>query len=232
MKRKTAVGVVLLFVFSAGCGTQLSFTLRHDAQGAVVEATGPFQGENFLEQPAGTGFTRTAHVTIPEGGPYQTCVFVNGLPLNEDFGVTYVSMFGPTDMFPNNIGLTDGCVEFALDSNYGVRQVREEVKIRINDQSHHVYVILFDNGTAVPFQEEPTSHYTTNWPTPVIQGEMYRFELQRDGQKVDPAAAVLDIRLLSEYDIQSVQTPCIDEANKQYTFEFVVPYTDSECSVR
>lgn len=226
-----AVGVVLLFVLSAGCGTQLSFTLRHDAQGAVVEATGPFQGENFLEQPAGTGFTRTGYVTIPEGGPYVTCITVNGLPLDEGFGATFVSMFGPADMFPNNIALNNGCVNFALGSDYTVRQVRSGVRIQLNDQTHHVYVILFDNGTAVPFQEEPTSHYTTNWPGFVMQGEIRSFTLLRDNEIIDPSTAGLDIRLLTEYDIQSVTHPCVG-SNNLYSFEFVIPYTDSECSIR
>lgn len=231
MKRRVMAGVIALFVLCVGCGTQLSFTLRHDAQGAVVEATGPFEGETFLEQPLGTSFTRTGYVTIPEGGPYQTCVFVNGLPLDEGFGVTYVSMMAPADMFPNNIGLNNGCVNFAIGPDYTVRQVRETVKVRINDQTHHDYVIIFDNGSAAPFAEVATSHYITNWPSVVIQGEVRSFTLLRDNAIIDPTTEGLDIRLLTEYDIQSVTHPCVG-TNNQYTFTFVVPYTDSECSIR
>ncbi len=234
MKRFWACGVVCaVFLLVAGCGTQLSFTLRHDAQGAVVEATGPFQGENFMEQPAGTGFKRTGYVTIAPGGPYHTCIAVNGLPLDEGFGVTYVSMFGPSDMFPNNIGLSSGCVTFAMGEDYTVRQVRETVKIRLNDQTHHNYAILFDNGAAAPFQEIATSHYITDWPTPVTQGEVRNFTLLRDNEVVDPATDGLDIRLLTENDIMSVSHPCVSaQVATDYEFTFVIPPTDSECSIR
>lgn len=230
MKRGIAgVGVVLLFLL--GCGTNLSFNLRYDAQGAVVQATGPFQGETFLEQPLGTGFTRTGYVVIEPGGPYYSCITVNGLPLDEGFGATYVSMFGPADMFPNNIGLSSGCVKFALGTDYKVHQVRDTVKVVLNDQTHHEYVIIFDTGAGVPFAEIATSHYITNWPNPVIQGEVRHFTLLRDGQLVHPTTDTLDIRLTTENDIQSTTRPCVG-TDDQYEFTFVIPPTDSDCSIR